>query len=220
MANSLTAYSSRDDNHPSMVEVSHCRQSILPGERSEKSFHGKQNQTCTFRCRIASARPYRVWKWKRLANSCSNSPCGRCSPRPLHAPRLGGLLPKPCRTTMKKRHSKRHTTFCLFVSNVHSRRNRIHPTPADDRLFAASQSVAFLVHSPDDANLSLSPDRYHQQLQACCIAVLSNWGILCRGGFQKQTSPQAQWHGQKSSVWCHYPNGPRTTHCSDTDVCR
>ena len=90
---------------------------------------------------------------------------------------------------MKKRHSKRHTTFCLFVSNVHSRRNRIHPTPADDRLFAASQSVAFLVHIPDDANLSLSPDRYHQQLQACCISVLSNWGILCRGRFSKTNQP-------------------------------
>ncbi len=150
MANSLTAYSSRDDNHPSMVEVSHCRQSILPGERSEKkSFHGKQNQTCTFHCRIASARPYRVWKWKRLANSCSNSPCGHCSPRPLHAQGLEGCFRSLVGRQRRRETLKRHTTFfCLFVSNGHSRRNRIHPNRADDRLFPASQSVAFLVHSP------------------------------------------------------------------------
>ena len=219
MANNLTECSSRDDNHPSMVEVSHCRQSILPAERLEKSSHGKQNQTCTFHCRIVSARQYREWKRKRLANSCSNSPYGRCSPRPLHAPGLGGLLPKPYRTTMKKRHSKRHTTCCLFVSNVHSRHNRIRPIPADDRLFPASQSVTFLVHIPDDANPSLSLDRHLQQLQACCIVVLSNWGILCQRGFQKQTSPQALWHGQKPSMWYHYPNELHTMHCSDTNVC-
>ena len=203
-----------------MVEVSRCRQSILPAERLVKSSHGKPNQTCTFHCRIVSAKQNRVWKWKRLANSCSNSPYGHCSLRPLHAPRLAWFLPKPCRTTMKKIRSKRHTISCLFVSNVRLRRNRIRPNPADDKLFPARQSVPFPVYTPDDVSLPPLPYLHFPNLQTCCIAVLSDWDVLCHKGSQTQTIPLAQWHEQKSSVWYHYSNGPRTMHCSNIDVCR
>ena len=153
-----------------MVEVYHCRQSIQPAERLVKSFHGKPPRIYTFHCRIASAKQNREWKWKRLSNSCSNNPCGRCSLWPPHAPEPAEFLPKLCWTTMKKRRSKHQTFFCPFVSNVRSRRNKIRPNLADDRLFPVRQFAAFLVHIPGDAGLNLSQGHCPLYLLTCCIA--------------------------------------------------